>query len=84
MHHREVETTAEYVARFETGADWREEIEALASAEDVEAGWFTALGAVQDAEVWFYDQADTEYRSVTFDEPLERSHDATTDLDLWL
>jgi len=71
MHHREVETTAEYVARFETGADWREEIEALARAEDVEAGWFTALGAVQDAEVWFYDQEDTEYRSVTFDEPLE-------------
>lgn len=71
MHHREVESTAEYVARFETGADWREEIEDLARAEDVEAGWFTALGAVQDADVWFYDQEETEYRSVTFDEPLE-------------
>ena len=71
MNHREVESTAEYVARFETGADWREEIEDLARAEDVEAGWFTALGAVQDAEVWFYDQEDTEYQSVTFDEPLE-------------
>ena len=71
MYHREVEPTAEYVARFETGADWRGEIEDLARAEGVEAGWFTALGAVQDAEVWFYDQKDTEYRSVTFDEPLE-------------
>ena len=139
MYHREVDPVAEYVARFETGADWRAEIETLAREEDVEAGFFTALGAVQDAEVWFYDQDETEYRSVTFDEPLEvaacvgnvsllegdvfahthavlsrpsgqtlaghlnagtvfagechlrafaepleRSHDATTDLDLWL
>ncbi|WP_435161402.1 PPC domain-containing DNA-binding protein [Halorubrum sp. SY-15] len=71
MQYREVDATAEYVARFETGTDWREEIETLARAEAVEAGWFTALGAVQDAEVWFYDQEATEYRSVTFDEPLE-------------
>ena len=71
MQYREVDATAEYVARFKTGADWREEIETLARAEAVEAGWFTALGAVQDAEVWFYDQEATEYRSVTFDEPLE-------------
>ena len=71
MRYREVEPTAEYVARFETGADWREEIETLAREEDVDAGWFSALGAVQDADVWFYDQTETEYRSVTFDEPLE-------------
>ena len=71
MQYREVDATAEYVARFETGADWREEIETLAREEAVEAGWFTALGAVQDAEVWFYDQEATEYQSVTFDEPLE-------------
>jgi len=71
MQYREVDATAEYVARFETGADWREEIETLAREEAVEAGWFTALGAVQDAEVWFYDQDATEYQSVTFDEPLE-------------
>ncbi|MES3161240.1 MAG: DNA-binding protein [Halorubrum sp.] len=71
MHYREVEPTAEYVARFETGADWRGEIEHLAREEGVEAGWFSALGAVQDAEIWFYDQTEAEYRSVTFDEPLE-------------
>ncbi|MGZ0746964.1 PPC domain-containing DNA-binding protein [Haloparvum sp. AD34] len=71
MDYREVESTAEYLARLETGADWRQEIEDLARAEDVEAGWFTAMGAVQDAEVWFYDQDDQEYQSVTFDEPLE-------------
>ncbi len=71
MHHRPVETTGEYVARLETDADWREEIEALAKAVDASAGWFTALGAVQDAELWFYDQETTQYEPVTFDEPLE-------------
>jgi hypothetical protein len=29
------------------------------------------MGAVSDAEVWFYDTDDLEYRSVEFDETLE-------------
>ena len=71
MHYRAVETTDEYVARLETGADWRAEIESLADAVDADAAWFTALGAVQDAELWFYDQDTCEYESIEFDEPLE-------------
>lgn len=71
MQYREVESSAEYLARLETGADWREEIEELAREEEVEAAWFNAMGAVQDADVWFYDQETKEYESVTFDEPLE-------------
>ena len=71
MHYREVTVAGEYVGRLETGADWREEIEDLAGELDVDAAWFSAMGAVSDAEIWFYDQADLEYRSVTFDEPLE-------------
>jgi predicted DNA-binding protein with PD1-like motif len=71
MHYREVTVAGEYVARLETGADWREEIEALAADVDAEAGWFTAIGSVEDAEIWFYDQAASEYQSVDFDEPLE-------------
>jgi predicted DNA-binding protein with PD1-like motif len=71
MNYREVTVTGEYVARLESGADWREEIEALAAAVEAEAGWFSAIGSVEDAEIWFYDQADKEYQSVTFDEPLE-------------
>ena len=58
MEYRTVETTAEFVARFETDADWRTEIEDLARKEGIIAGWFTALGAVQNAEVWFSDHAD--------------------------
>ena len=71
MNYREVSVTGEYMGRLETGADWRAEIEALAADADAEAGWFSALGSVEDAEIWFYDQDDTEYQSVTFDEPLE-------------
>lgn len=70
MDYREVEVAGEYLARLETGADWRAEIETLADREEVDAGWFTALGAVQDADVWFYDQEEREYRSVEFEEPL--------------
>ena len=71
MNYRAVETTGEYVARLGTGADWRAELEALAAAVDADAAWFTALGAVKDAEVWFYDQDTCEYDPIRFDEPLE-------------
>jgi len=71
MDYRAVETTAEYVARLSTGADWRAEIEALADEVEADAGWFTALGSVRDAELWFYDQGAQEYEPVYFDEPLE-------------
>jgi len=71
MNYREVEVTGEYMASLDNGADWREEIEALADEVDADAAWFNAMGAVKDADVWFYDQDDQEYQSVTFDEPLE-------------
>ncbi|AUX09395.1 DNA-binding protein [Halalkaliarchaeum desulfuricum] len=71
MNYREVTPTREFLARLDTGADWREEIESLASEEGIESAWFNAMGAVQDAEIWFYDQETKEYQPVTFDEPLE-------------
>ena len=71
MHYREVDTTREFLLRLETGADWRTEIEEFAELKDIDAAWFNAMGAVQDAEVWFYDQTETEYNSASFDEPLE-------------
>jgi len=71
MNYRAVETTGEYVARLETGADWRAEIEALAADVDADAAWFSALGAVQDAEVWFYDQDTCAYNPIHFEKPLE-------------
>lgn len=71
MNYREVTPTREFLARLDSGADWREEIESLARENDIKAGWFNAMGAVQDAEVWYYNQETKEYQSVTFDEPLE-------------
>jgi predicted DNA-binding protein with PD1-like motif len=71
MPYTEVDTDREFCLRFGTGADWRGELEALADAEGIDAAWFVALGAVQDAEVWFYDQSEREYEPVRFDEPLE-------------
>ncbi|OIB55577.1 PPC domain-containing DNA-binding protein [Natrialba sp. SSL1] len=71
MNHRAVDTDAEYVARLDTGADWRAEIESLADEVAADAAWFSALGAVQDAELWFYDQDECEYYPIEFDEPLE-------------
>ena len=71
MDAREVTTSREFLGRLEYGADWREEIEEFAARKDVDAAWFVAVGAVQDAELWYYDQEETDYRSVRFDEPLE-------------
>ena len=71
MNVREVESDGEYLLSFDNGADWRGELERFARANDVESAWFNAMGAVSDAEVWFYDQDDQEYAAVTFDEPLE-------------
>jgi predicted DNA-binding protein with PD1-like motif len=71
MNYREVSGDREFVARLGHGEDWRTEIESLADEEDVDAAWFLAMGAVQDATVWFYDQTELEYTEVEFDEPLE-------------
>jgi hypothetical protein len=71
MNYREVTGSREFLLRLDTDADWRQEIEEFAATQDIDAAWFLGMGAVQDAEVWFYDQSDYEYRSVRFDEPLE-------------
>ncbi|RRQ19865.1 DNA-binding protein, partial [Guyparkeria sp. SCN-R1] len=42
MHYRAVEPAGEYVARLETGAEWRTEIESLATEVEADAAWFTA------------------------------------------
>jgi len=73
MHHREVTPTDEYVLRFEGGEDWRGGIEAFAREHGVEAAFFQGLGAVEDAEIWYYHQDRGEYEPVAFDEHLEVS-----------
>ncbi|MFB6186922.1 MAG: PPC domain-containing DNA-binding protein [Halobacteriaceae archaeon] len=71
MEYRELSRSEDYLLRLTNGAEWREEIETFATEQNISAGWFMGMGAVQDAEIWFYDQTALEYRSVNFDEPLE-------------
>jgi hypothetical protein len=71
MDYREVEASREFVARLAHGEDWRGQIEDFASEEGVTAAFFFGLGAVQDVELWYYDQTDQEYYPEEFDEPLE-------------
>lgn len=71
MDYRSVETAQEFVCRLDHGADWRAEIESLADEEAIDAAFFYGLGAVEDAELWFYDQDRQEYDSMVFAEPLE-------------
>ena len=71
MDYREVEGAREYVARLDHGRDWRAQVEAFAAEEGIDAAFFVGLGAVQDAELLFYDQDEGAYYPETFDEPLE-------------
>jgi len=71
MDYRPVDTAAEFVCRLDHGSDWRGEIEAFANERDIDAAFFYGLGAVEDAEIWFYDQERKAYDAVTFPEPLE-------------
>ncbi|MES3517686.1 MAG: DNA-binding protein [Natronomonas sp.] len=71
MDYRRVEGAREYIARLDHGRDWRGQIEDFAESEDIDAAFFIGLGAVQDATLYFYDQDDTEYYPIEFDEPFE-------------
>lgn len=71
MRYREVRTERGYVTRLAQGGDWRAQVERLAEEEGIDAGWFTGLGAVRSAELWYYDQTAGRYSSFAVDEPME-------------
>lgn len=71
MDYRELEGSREFVGRLEHGRQWRTQVEELAAAEGIDAGFYIGLGAVQDAKLYFYDQDEQEYYPVSFDEPFE-------------
>lgn len=71
MQYREVTIDRSFTLRLAHGDDWRGQIEALAAEEDIHAGWFIGLGAVHDAELWYYDQSAGEYQPFSVDEPME-------------
>lgn len=71
MDYQELDGAREFVARLEHGRGWREQIEAFADDEGIDAAFFLGLGAVQDATLMFYDQDDQVYEEIAFDEPFE-------------
>jgi len=71
MHYQEVTEGSSVLARLEYGADWGAELEAVARAADVESAWFFGAGAVEDAELAYYDQDEFAHVSVEYEEPLQ-------------
>ncbi|MFB6107173.1 MAG: PPC domain-containing DNA-binding protein [Halobacteriaceae archaeon] len=71
MDYREVTGGREFLARMDYGADWRDEVVELATAEGVDAAVFTATGSVQDAVLRYWDRAEAAFRTAEFNEPLD-------------
>ena len=71
MHYQEVTVGSTVLATLEYGADWGTELEAVARAAGIESGWFFGTGAVEDAELVYYDQDEFAPVSVEYDEPLQ-------------
>ena len=61
----------ELVVRLEYDADLVQSITELARSNSVEAGSFTAIGALKRARLGYYDQENHEYREMKIDTPHE-------------
>ena len=71
MFLEEYETDRYLIARLDHDSDIIESITQLAKDNDVEAGVFTAIGALKRATLEFYDQDEHEYGKTVIDEPRE-------------
>ena len=59
------------MGQIPTGADLYESISKICTEEDVKIGKVTALGAVSQAALAYYDQKGKEYRPIKFEKHLE-------------
>ena len=57
--------------RLSHGADLLEEITDICRRENIQLGWFEALGAVKRARLAFYNQETHDYEFFMLDQPLE-------------
>jgi len=67
----EVKGGKEFIEKVEYGKDLLGFIEDLVKKRRVKAGILTAIGAVQEAKIKYYDQKGKRYRSLRIDEPME-------------
>jgi len=70
MDYQAVTPSRSLVVTLEYGAGLAGELEAAAAAADLASARFVGAGAVEDAEIGYYDQDEFEYATVSFEEPL--------------
>jgi len=61
----------EFIVRLEHDADLVQSMTELARSRGIEAGSFTAIGALERARLGYYDQKNHEYRELKIDSPHE-------------
>jgi predicted DNA-binding protein with PD1-like motif len=57
--------------RLKDGEELRAGIEQAVSEAGAHGGWFIGFGGLRSAELWYFDQQERQYDSITFDQPLE-------------
>jgi len=67
----EYDASKELIVRLNYDADLIQSITELAKNKGIEAGSFTAIGALKRAKLGYYDQKNHEYREMKIDSPHE-------------
>jgi predicted DNA-binding protein with PD1-like motif len=67
----EYDTCRYVMVRFRQDADLIRSITELAGSKGIEAGSFTAIGALKRAKLGYYDQKNRKYREMVFESPHE-------------
>ncbi|GAB6139083.1 PPC domain-containing DNA-binding protein [Halanaerobaculum tunisiense] len=68
---KDYEVNKVYQGRLETGDDLLTELTELIKKEEIKAGKVSAIGAVKEATLSYYDQVTQEYQEEYFEEALE-------------
>lgn len=67
----EYDRCKQLMVRFRQDADLIQSISELARSKEIEAGSFTAIGALKRAKLGYYDQKNRKYREMVFESPHE-------------
>ncbi|WP_348305176.1 PCC domain-containing protein [Methanothrix sp.] len=68
---REFEGGRSLLARLEHGAEIIDEITSLIIEKDIRAGHLNVIGALDQAEIGYYDQLSHSYQGIQINEPVE-------------
>ena len=71
MKDSELKTGREFLKRLDHDADLLYSIRSFAEACKIRLGVFTAIGALKEAKISFYDQTEKKYEIIEIKEPLE-------------